>query len=169
MNYLRHISLSLLLLVPFSPVAAEPAGSAEGYHRIALSAGELGLADKLRYPGRYGIEYQARPYTSWKLIPAIGFAWAESGANLTYAAVRRDFWLTDRWSITPTTGLGAFQESEELKLGSELEFRSGIEAAYNFRNHYRLGLGFFHVSNAGIGERNPGSESLIAFFAVPFR
>src|SRR5690606_11434230 len=130
--------LSLLLMAPLAPVTAEPA---ENYHRIALSAGELGLADRLRYPGRYGIEYQAIPYTDWKLIPALGFIWAESGANMTYAAVRRDFWLSDRWSLTPTTGLGVFQESEELKLGHELEFRSGIELAYNFGNHYRLGLG----------------------------
>lgn len=169
MNRGCKLALSLLLLTPFAAVTAEPSETTEQYHRIALSAGELGIADKLRYPGRYGIEYQATPYTSWKLIPAIGFVWAESGANLTYAAVRRDFWLSPRWSLTPTTGVGAFQESEELKLGDEIEFRSGIELAYNFRNHYRLGVGFFHVSNAGIGESNPGSESLIAAFSLPFR
>lgn len=135
--------------------------------RLDFSVGEAGIADSLKKPARYGIEYSARPISSWRLIPSIGFVWAENGANYTYLGFQRDFWLGGGWVLTPSFGPGIFRESEELRLGHELEFRSGLEIAYDFPNHYRLGVAFYHVSNGSIADLNPGTESLVLTFSLP--
>ena len=44
-------------------------------------------------------------------------------------------------------------------LGYELEFRSGIEIGYVFCNKSRLGVHFYHISNASLGRKNPGEEA----------
>ena len=48
-----------------------------------------------------------------------------------------------------------------------LEFRSGIEVAWRFDNRSRLGVEFTHISNAGIYDRNPGTETLTVNYSIP--
>ena len=38
------------------------------------------------------------------------------------------------------------------------EFRSGIGAAYEFDNGWRLGADIHHISNAGLDRKNPAVE-----------
>ena len=54
-------------------------------------------------------------------------------------------------------------------LGSQWEFKSGVELAYRFADDRRLGVGFYHMSNAGIGRIDPGQAMLTGVFTVPFR
>jgi hypothetical protein len=49
-----------------------------------------------------------------------------------------------------------------------MEFYIGIDAFYRFKNNVRLGFGIFHISNADSGYRNPGSETLVLKYQVPF-
>ena len=38
----------------------------------------------------------------------------------------------------------------------------------NFKNNVRIGVGAYHISNAGIGYRNPGSEHVVLRYHIPF-
>lgn len=69
--------------------------------------------------------------------------------------------------MIPSFGVGVFDDSEEIQLGNELEFRSGIEIAYQFRNKMRAGVAIFHLSNGGISSQNPGTESLVFSVCIP--
>lgn len=135
--------------------------------RLQLSVGQVGIAESLDDPLRLGIQYSYRPLTSWKLSPGIGFIWSKNGAEYLSTHVQRDFPLTDRLVLTPSVGLGLFDGSNDLRLGHDLEFRSGLSLAYQFANDYRLGAGIFHFSNAGLGDRNPGTESALVFLSLP--
>ena len=64
--------------------------------------------------------------------------------------------------------VGAFYKGSGKDLGSVVEFKTGGEFAYRFDDHSRLGLQFDHISNAGIGKHNPGTESLVLFWSFPF-
>ena len=44
----------------------------------------------------------------------------------------------------------------------------GIDIFYRFRNNARVGVGIFHISNADSGYRNPGSETLVLKYQIPF-
>ena len=54
-------------------------------------------------------------------------------------------------------------------MGNTIEFRSGGDFMYRFRNNVRVGVGVFHISNAGLGYRNPGSEQIIFKYQIPFK
>ena len=49
-----------------------------------------------------------------------------------------------------------------------MEFYIGIDIFYRFRNNARVGVGIFHISNADSGYRNPGSETLVLKYQIPF-
>ncbi len=161
------LSLSLLLLPLASNANAGDDELPADVAMINLTLGKVGIADNIDPPLRYGIEYRMRSLSSWKIIPAIGFVHAERGANFLYTDLRHDFWMTDRWVVIPSLGLGTFDDSEDIQLGSKLEFRTGIELAYRFHRQYRIGVALFHLSNGGLSDDNPGTEALVVSLCIP--
>jgi hypothetical protein len=61
--------------------------------------------------------------------------------------------------LVPSFGPGLYGKGDGIDLGSALEFRSQLEAACRF-GRSRLGVSISHMSNAGIGDINPGTETL---------
>jgi len=130
-----------------------------------MTAGYFGISDSQDKPLRFGLEYRFKAFSKWQLIPAAGLVLMEDGAYFAYTDLRHDFWLNKDWVIIPSFGLGFFKESKSLKLGNELEFRSGVELAYRFYKNYRIGIAIFHLSNGSISDINPGTEVLVLSFA----
>jgi hypothetical protein len=157
----------LLLLGMHFPVIAE---EREEYEMINITAGQIGVLDDLNGPQRYGLEYRFTSFAGpggFRLIPAIGAATSNNGANFIYGDLRHDFYLNSRWILIPSFGMGIFSDSKEIDLGNDLEFRSGVEVAYQFRNKVRAGIAIFHLSNGGISSQNPGTEAIVFSICIP--
>lgn len=103
----------------------------------------------------------------WIFNPMAGFAATTDGAFYVYAGISLDIFLGKRLVIRPSFAPGFFEEGSGKDLGHHIEFRSALEIAYRFDDRSRLGLEFYHRSNAGIGEKNPGEESLMLTYALP--
>ncbi len=169
LSLIKILAVNVVLLTTcFSAYAEER----EEHAMINITAGQIGFLDDLDGPQRYGLEYRFKSFSGprgFRLIPAIGFATSKNGAKFIYIDLKHDFYLGDRWMLIPSFGLGAFKNSEEINLGSKLEFRSGIEIAYQFRNKIRAGVAIFHLSNGGIANRNPGTEALVFSLCFPIK
>ena len=166
LNLIATLTLTLFSAISFSAHAEER----KEYAMINITAGQIGILDDIDGPQRYGLEYRFKSFAGpwgFRLIPAIGAARSSNGANFIYSDLRHDFYLNDRWILVPSFGLGVFSSSEEVNLGNDLEFRSGIEIAYVFRNKMRAGIALFHLSNGGISSQNPGTESLVFSLCIP--
>ena len=70
-------------------------------------------------------------------------------------------------SLHPALPLVITRRGDGRDLGHELEFRSSIELSYRFDDRTRLGLSFYHLSNANIGDFNPGTEVLSIVYSIP--
>lgn len=139
---------------------------------LNITAGQVGIFDNLDGPQRYGLEYRFKSFAGpwgFRFIPAIGAATSNNGANFVYTDLRHDFYMSDRWLLIPSFGLGVFRNSSEIDLGNNLEFRSGLELAYQFHNYVRAGVAIFHLSNGGISSHNPGTESLVFSVCIPMK
>ena len=153
----------LLAIVMMRNGLAEPAP-----HYLTVAAGHVGVFDEnINNPGVLKIEYRFRPRTKWLLAPAIGAARSDNGASFIFTDLERDFFPGKRWVITPSFGLGSFDDGEDVRLGHSLEFRSGIKIAFQFDNEWRLGIALFHLSNGGLGDRNPGTEPMFLSLSIP--
>lgn len=73
----------------------------------------------------------------------------------------------DRVWFIPGAAVGAFAHNNGRDLGGAIEFRTSAELAYRFDNNQRLGVAIFHLSNAGIYDRNPGTESITVNYSIP--
>ena len=74
----------------------------------------------------------------------------------------------NKWSITPSFGLGYYEDGDGKKLGNHLEFRTALEVSYMLKTLDRVGISFGHISNANIGNKNPGAEIINISYQKPF-
>ena len=134
---------------------------------LSVNAGFVGIFNKFSETLRYGMEYRWKPLTRYAIRPAAGVVSAENDASYLFLGLRRDFYVSEQWLFTGSFDAGYFEERDELNLGLELEFRSGLEVAYQFGNRYRIGVALYHLSNGGFGSRNPGTESIVLSLTAP--
>ncbi len=70
--------------------------------------------------------------------------------------------------FTPSFGAGIYDDGSGKKLGNDLQFRTALEVSYELKNKNRIGIAFSHISNANLGNKNPGVEILSLSYHVPF-
>lgn len=103
----------------------------------------------------------------WIFKPWAGVEVTTDGAVYGVAGIHSDIHLGDRVVITPSFGVGAYHDGNGKELGSVVEFRSQVELAYVFENQNKLGVAIGHISNAGIGDDNPGTEIVNLYYSIP--
>jgi len=85
-----------------------------------------------------------------------------------FAGVLVDIPLFNQIYITPSFAPGLYYDGSGKELHYTLEFRSQIEISWRFASGHRIGASFNHISNANLGDDNPGVESAALTWIVPF-
>ena len=164
-------ALSLLLLVGSAPAAAQlhPLGAPE---YVSASSGQF---EALREPDGYEAGWEVRfaprrflllPRWAPDVIPTAGVMASSQGVLYSYSGFRMELPIGDRWILSPGSAVGLYYRAYGKNLGGALEFRSHLELAYRLPRETRLGVCIYHLSNAGIFDFNPGSESLVLTYTA---
>jgi hypothetical protein len=168
---------ALGLLVALGVAFVHPAagqirfGSPADPPRVALGGGAFDVLpdSKKRGSGVTGLvlsEYRFGDVL-WIVAPFVGVMGTGKGAFYGYGGFGFDVNFAEKWVITPSAAVGYFTHGDGIDLGAHCEFRTGAEIDYRFDNLTRLGVGFYHMSNAGIGKTNPGVELATLVLTVP--
>ncbi len=73
-----------------------------------------------------------------------------------------------KFFFTPSFGAGIYDDGSGKKLGNDLQFRTSLELSYELNNKNRIGISFSHISNANLGDKNPGVEILSFSYHIPY-
>ena len=73
-----------------------------------------------------------------------------------------------KFYFTPSFGAGIYNDGSGKKLGNDLEFRTSFEVSYELNNKNRIGISISHISNANLGDKNPGVEILSLSYHIPY-
>jgi hypothetical protein len=146
--------------------AATPAFAGQGEH-LSVYGGHFEISDDENDSAMLGVEYRFADQFNG-LRPVVGaFGNADSGAYV-YGGAYWDLPLgTAPFVITPGFAAGYYNEGASKDLGYDLEFRSTLEISYEFDSGNRLGVAISHLSNAGIGDSNPGTETVQLVYSYP--
>ena len=90
-----------------------------------------------------------------------------NGAVYLFSGFYIDIPIASFLFVTPSFAPGLYHKCDSKNLDFALEFRSQIEVSYVFSNHSRIGFSFNHISNASLGDENPGVESLALTYVIP--
>lgn len=133
---------------------------------LTLGVGSYDVIQNEDSTAAFQLEYQSARKL-WVFNPFAGVMGTLDSAVYGYGGIALDLKLSDHWVLTPSFAAGIYARGDGRDLGSPIEFRSAIALNYQFDNGVRAGLQFFHISNAGLTEQNPGTEVLMATYGMP--
>ncbi len=167
---LRRCVFAFALLLVLAAVAggapARAGADADDPAFVSLGLGYYDINQRTDEAIDFRLEYR-HGEKLWIFKPWVGIEGTSDGAVYGAAGILLDVFFGRRVVITGSFGAGYYAEGSGTDLGHEIEFRSQIEIAYRFDDRSRLGLAFSHISNASIGDTNPGVEVLNVYYSIP--
>lgn len=162
---LASLLLASSVATPWLSDDASPGqGQVADESRWVLSSGVSSLsgkADGAAFGFEYRWPYERDPW--WgieELAPIAGVLATTEGSLYAYGGWRYDWDVGSPWRVTPSLSAGLYEQGDGFDLGNAIEFRSSVELSRSIGETTRLGLTFFHLSNAGLSSRNPGTNGL---------
>ena len=101
------------------------------------------------------------------LSPITGALITADAAGYLYTGVQAQY-KVGALNITPSFTPGLYHEGDGKDLGHMLEFKSEIQMSLDFSKNSKLGFSYNHISNASLGDKNPGANSYMFNFFKSF-
>ena len=140
-------------------------------HQFNFFTGNFDFSDDKQAAVLVGFQHQneslKRDTIIGKISPITGGFITENSAVYIYTGFE---WNVDMGALTftPSFAPGLYYEGDGKDLGHVLEFKSEIQFSYELSNDTNIGLSYNHLSNASIGDKNPGANSYMFNFIKNF-
>ena len=102
-----------------------------------------------------------------KLSPITGFMMTADSASYFYTGVQAEYKI-GKLNLTPSFSPGLYSMGDGKDLGSPLEFKSELQLSIDLLPGTKLGYSHSHLSNANLGDTNPGADSYMFNFMKSF-
>ena len=100
--------------------------------------------------------------------PITGGFMTENSAAYLYTGVEWNMDMGENMFFTPSFAPGLYHEGDGKDLGHILEFKSELQLSYSASENSSFGISYNHVSNASLGDKNPGANSYMFNFLKKF-
>ena len=155
--------VSLFFVIIFAAtklIAAEEANI--NNHQLNYFTGNFDFSDDKQSAILVGFQHQDenlnRDTFLGNVSPITGGFVTENSAAYIYTGIE---WNVDMGGMifTPSFAPGLYHEGDGKDLGHVLEFKSEVQLSYIVSNKTSFGVSYNHVSNASLGDKNPGANS----------
>tara|TARA_Y100000591_G_scaffold250697_1_gene222044 strand:- start:174 stop:686 length:513 start_codon:yes stop_codon:yes gene_type:complete len=101
------------------------------------------------------------------LSPITGILITADNAGYIYTGVEAQYKLGSL-NFTPSFTPGLYHEGNGKDLGHVVEFKSELQFSLDLSGNSQLGFSYNHISNASLGDKNPGANSYMFNFFKNF-
>lgn len=142
------------------PAQAEELAASQPAH-VYASVGVFDIGDDEEYASAaFELGYIHDYDLFFNVRPMIGVMVNTDGGAFGHIGVSRAIFFTDNFLARLQAGFGAYHEGGSIDLGQVFEFREQVELGYQFDGGDMVSVYFNHLSNAGMGDRNPGVNTI---------
>ena len=176
-----HKTISLFVLLFFFSTVAHCKGMnvfGLGVYDIKLDGSENNQATDFRYEFRSDsslLNIGPEEDNFFFLKPFFGVEYTNDSASYFLTGIYFEDNLGElfegnksKYYFTPSFGAGFYDDGSGKKLGNSLQFRTSFEVSYELKNKNRIGISLSHISNANLGDKNPGVEILSFSYHIPY-
>ncbi len=167
----KFLLLLILIIGSLSAGFAEEKKLNVDNHELNFFSGMFDFSDQKQRAVLVGFQHQNeelyRDTFLGNLSPITGGFVTENSALYAYTGVEWNFDLGPI-NFTPSFAPGIYGEGDGKDLGHVLEFKSEVQATFNFSDSSSLGMSYNHLSNASLGDKNPGANSYMFNFLKKF-
>ena len=101
------------------------------------------------------------------LSPITGAMFTADSAAYVYTGVQANYSIGSL-NIIPSFTPGIYNQGDGKDLGHLVEFKSEVQLSLNLPKDSQLGFSYNHLSNASLGDKNPGANSYMFNFLKKF-
>ena len=159
-----------MLILPLSANSEEKT-NVVNEHELNFYTGMFDFSDDGQRAGLFGMQHQNENLTRNSFLgtisPVTGFLITENNAGYIYTGIQAQYNL-GKLNITPSFTPGLYGEGDGKDLGHVLEFKSELQLSLDLFTNSKLGFSYNHISNASLGEKNPGANNYMFNFLKKF-
>ena len=164
---LKKISLSICFILFIFSVNAEESKKTE----FNIYTGMFDFSDDGKKSTLIGFQHQNqnlnRDTFLGNLSPISGVLITTDNAGYVYTGVQAQY-KVGILNITPSFTPGLYHDGDGKDLGHMFEFKSEVQLSLDLSKNTELGFSYNHISNASLGDKNPGANSYIFNFLKNF-
>ena len=162
MKFTKPILLVALLLFFPHQIKSDELKKLPSEHEINFYSGMFDFSDDGKRATIFGIEHQnenlLRDSFIGTLSPVTGALVTADNAAYIYTGVQAQYKI-GKINLTPSFTPGLYSEGDGKDLGHIVEFKSEIQLSVDLLKNSQLGFSYNHISNASLGDKNPGANS----------
>ena len=140
-------------------------------HQYNFFTGMFDFSDEGKKSTLVGIQHQNENLYKdtflGTLSPVTGFLVTGDTATYLYTGVQAEYNL-GKLNLTPSFTPGLYGQGDGKDLGHLVEFKSEVQLSFDLFKDSELGFSYNHISNASLGEKNPGANSYMFNFMKKF-
>ena len=168
---LKKILINLLMITfAFSSIAEENILKDQNTE-FSFYTGMFDFSDDGKRSTLIGFQHQNenlnRDTFLGNLSPITGALVTADSAGYIYTGVQAQYKL-GVLNFTPSFTPGLYFEGDGKDLGHLIEFKSELQISLDLSRSSELGLSYNHISNASLGDKNPGANSYMFNFFKSF-
>ena len=141
-------------------------------HQYNFFTGNFDFSDGKQSAMLVGFQHQnedlERDTFFGNISPITGGFITENSAAYVYTGIEWNVDMGEKILFTPSFAPGLYHEGDGKDLGHILEFKSEVQFSYVASNNTSFGVSYNHVSNASLGDKNPGANSYMFNFIKNF-
>ena len=164
---LQLVLLSLLISFPINSDEIKLESNTE----LNFFTGMFDFSDDGKRSSLFGVQHQNKNLNRdtflGNLSPVTGAMITADSATYFYTGVQAHYNLGNL-NITPSFTPGYYNEGDGKDLGHALEFKSEVQLSLELPQNSQFGFSYNHLSNASLGEKNPGANSYMFNFLKNF-
>ena len=168
---LKKIFLTFFIFIFSSSLIADEINIIEKNTEFNIYSGIFDFSDDGKRSALIGFQHQNenlnRDTFLGNLSPITGFMITADSAGYIYTGVQAQY-KVGALNIVPSFTPGLYHEGNGKDLGHLLEFKSEIQLSLDLSKTSELGLSYNHISNASLGDKNPGANSYMFNFLKNF-
>ena len=167
----KFIYLVAFFAMFFSPLLSEEKNKVNSDQQYNFFIGNFDFSDDKQAALLFGFQHQneslERDTFLGNISPITGGFITENSAAYIYTGIE---WNIDMGSLefTPSFAPGLYHKGDGKDLGHVLEFKTEVQLSYSSSEDTSFGISYNHVSNASLGDKNPGANSYMFNFLKRF-
>ena len=171
MNFKKIYFVLFLFLITSHSVNSEEMELKNSNNALSIYSGMFDFSDDGKRSTLIGIQHQNenlnRDTFLGNLSPITGALITGDNAGYIYTGIQAQYKLGNL-NITPSFTPGLYHEGDGKDLGHILEFKSEVQISLDLFKNSELGFSYNHISNASLGDKNPGANSYMFNFFKSF-
>ena len=170
MIFKKFIINLFVIAFAFSTIADEKVLDSQNTE-FSVYTGMFDFSDDGKRSTLIGIQHQNenlnRDTFLGNLSPITGALITADSAGYIYTGIQAQYKL-GVLNFTPSFTPGLYFEGNGKDLGHLIEFKSELQISLNLSKSSELGFSYNHISNASLGDKNPGANSYMFNFFKNF-